>query len=735
MPVAKSRALRYQPRMDSPIPLTRDLVLIGGGHTHALVLRMWGMNPIPGVRVTLINPGPASAYSGMLPGFVAGHYARNELDIDLVKLARHAGARLITGRATAVDRAARRITVDDRAIPYDTLSIDIGISSDMPALPGFADHAVPAKPLDVFADRWTAFLAHLPSDPHVTVIGAGVAGAELAMAMAHRLGPTARITLIEASEPLAAVGPKTRTTLIRHLTDARITLVTGMEVAEVHANQIVLADGRILPSHLTIGTAGTLPQAWLALTGLALHEGFLTVAPTLQTSDSAIFAAGDIAHMAGSPRPKAGVFAVRQAPVLFRNLSVSLTGRGTLRSYRPQRDYLKLISTGGKNAVADKWGLPLDGSWLWLWKDRIDRRFMDRLNHMPPMPPTALPDRIAEGAAEATGTKPLCGGCGAKVGSAALARGLAILPPSRRADVLSVPGDDAATLNIGGIRQVITTDHLRALTEDPFLMARIAAIHALGDIWAMGAAPQAALAQIILPRMSDRMQQETLSEILAAAAHVFHEAGAEIVGGHTSIGSELTIGFTVTGLTDADPVGLVGARPGDILLLTKPIGTGTILAAEMSRAARGADVIAALTSMSRSSGPAAATLAPLARAMTDVTGFGLAGHLLNILSASKVGATIDLPSVPVLAGAEIIAAAGHSSTLAPFNRSATAARMTFTESPRAALLFDPQTAGGLLAAVPADLAQNIIAGLHAAGEPAAIIGTVTADPSHLTVSG
>jgi selenide, water dikinase len=734
MPVAKSRALGYQARMDNPIPLTRDLVLIGGGHTHALVLRMWGMSPIPGVRVTLVNPGPTSAYSGMLPGFVAGHYIRNALDIDLVKLARHAGARLILGRATGIDRATRRIKVGDRTIPYDTLSVDIGISSDMPALPGFADHATPAKPLDAFADRWTAFLADLPPDPHVTVIGAGVAGTELALAAAHRLGPSARVTLIEAAEPLAAVGPKTRTTLVGHLTDARITLLTQIEVAEVRADGVVLSDGRIVPSHLTIGTAGTLPQGWLPLTGLALENGFLTVAPTLQTSDPAIFAAGDIAHMAGSPRPKAGVFAVRQAPALFRNLGVSLTGRGTLRSYRPQRDYLKLISTGGKNAVADKWGLPLDGAWLWRWKDCIDRHFMGRLNHLPPMPPIAIPHRIAQGAAEAIGTKPLCGGCGAKVGSATLTRVLATLPPSRRADTLSTPGDDAAILNIGGIRQVITTDHLRSVTEDPFLMARIAAIHALGDIWAMGAQPQAALAQIILPRMSDQMQQDALSEILSAASEIFREAGAEIVGGHTSIGSELTIGFTVTGLPEADPVSLVGARAGDTLLLTKPIGTGIVLAAEMLRAARPEDVIAALASMSHSSGYVAAILAPHARAMTDVTGFGLAGHLLNILSASKVGATLDLRAVPVLAGAETLAAAGHSSTLAASNRSATTTRMTFTESPRAALLFDPQTAGGLLAVVPAELAQNILARLQAAGEPAAIIGTVTAGPSHLTVS-
>ncbi|KAB2877454.1 MAG: bifunctional NADH dehydrogenase FAD-containing subunit/selenide, water dikinase SelD, partial [Albidovulum sp.] len=188
--------------MQGQIPLTRDLVLIGGGHTHALVLRMWGMRPLPGVRLTLISPEPAAAYSGMLPGHVAGHYPREALQIDLVRLARHAGARLILGRAEGIDRAAGRIRVQGRpAVAYDVASIDIGITSDMPALTGFAANAVPAKPLDAFADAWEAFAgraARGEAAPRVAVIGGGVAGVELALAAHHRLGPGAEVTVIEA---------------------------------------------------------------------------------------------------------------------------------------------------------------------------------------------------------------------------------------------------------------------------------------------------------------------------------------------------------------------------------------------------------------------------------------------------------------------------------------------------------------------------------------------------------
>jgi selenide,water dikinase len=378
--------------------------------------------------------------------------------------------------------------------------------------------------------------------------------------------------------------------------------------------------------------------------------------------------------------------------------------------------------------VADKWGLRLDGPQVWRWKDRIDRRFMAQFNDLPVMPPAPLPATHAAGLKEALGTKPLCGGCGAKVGAADLAAALGQLPAPVRPDVLSGPGDDAAVLTHAGGVQVITTDHVRAFTLDPWLLARITAIHAMGDIWAMGARPQATLAQVTLPRLAPRMQAATLREIMAAASDVFREAGADVVGGHTSVGAELTVGFTVTGLAGR-AVTKGGARPGDALILTKPIGTGVILAAEMAGARLpdmllGEVVAGALASMARSSAHAAAVLAPQAHAMTDVTGFGLAGHLAEMLRASGCGARVSLAAVPVLTGAGALLAAGHESTLAAANRAAVAGLVHCDDSPRAALLFDPQTAGGLLAAVPGDDAEGLVAELRAAGEEAAIIGRV-----------
>jgi len=724
------------------VPLTRDLVLVGGGHAHALLLRAWGMRPLPGVRLTLVNPGPTAPYTGMLPGHVAGHYSRSEMMIDLVPLARHAGARLILDRATGLDRTAGRVLLAGRApVAYDIASLDIGITSDLPQIPGFAAHAVAAKPLGEYAEEWSGFLARAPTQARVVILGGGIGGVELALATAHRLraaGAVAEVTVLEVADAvLAGVSPRARHALLDAARAAGIAVRTGASVAEVMADGVRLEDGTTLPSDFTLSVAGARPQDWLGDTGLALTDGFVTVSPTLQSSDPAIFAVGDCAHMAASPRPKAGVYAVRQAPVLHRNLRAALSGTGAMRRYNPQRGYLKLISTGGRTAIAEGMGLPLPATLAWWWKDRIDRAFMAEFSAYPAMTPATLPRLRAAGANP--GSQPLCGGCGAKLGAEGLALALAALPPPVRGDVVAGRGDDAAVLRAGDGFQVITTDHLRAFTPDAGVLARIAAIHACGDVWAMGAAPQVALAQVTLPEMAPRMQTETLREIMAAAAAVFGAAGADVVGGHTSVGAELTVGFTVTGLADRT-LGKGGLRPGDALILTKPLGSGTILAAEMAGTRlpgpllTGEAYAGCLALMQVAAGPAATLLAPHARAMTDVTGFGLAGHLLEMLDASGTGAVLALRDIPLMPGAAALAGMGAASSLAPANRAACANRMTFAEGPEAALLFDPQTAGGLLAGVAPQDAAPVLAALHAAGIPAAIIGRITEGPAAITVT-
>lgn len=707
----------------APLPATKDVVLIGGGHAHALLLLKWGMRPLPGARLTVINPGPTAPYSGMLPGYVAGHYSRDELDIDLVKLARFAGARIILGSAEGLDPVARQVQVPGRPpIEFDLASVDVGITSEMPDLPGFAEHGVPAKPLGAFARRWERFRSG--SGPaNVAVIGGGVAGAELILAMAHALAKQGRLGqahLIDSGPVLGQASPELRKRLLRAFSEHRISVVENTSVARLEPGLVHLGDGRVVLSDFTSGAAGARPHDWIAGCGLQLHQGFIEVDAQLQSSVPAVFAAGDCAHLSFAPRPKAGVYAVRQAPILYHNLRALLTG-DPLRKYHPQKDYLKLISLGSKEAVGDRFGQQFSGGLVWRWKDRIDQSFMEKFRNLPKMEPAELPAEHTHDLPEALGDKPMCGGCGAKTGRGALRAALTALTPPQRADVQPLPGDDAALVQTGGVNQVISTDHLRGFVLDPLVMARIAAVHALGDIWAMGAEPQVATANLILPRLSTQLQQRTLAEIMQASGDVMQQAGADIVGGHSSIGDELSIGFTVTGICQGTPVTLAGARPGDVLLLTKPIGSGTLMAAKMAGAAKGDWVAAALALMCQPQGEASRILAS-AHAMTDVTGFGLAGHLFGICETSDVGADLDLGSVPLMPGALELSKRGLRSSLFTENR---AIWPEFASSAAADLLFDPQTAGGLLAAVSAKDAAALLRQLQAAGYCAARIGIVT----------
>ena len=711
----------YMRPMQRTVPLTRDLVLIGGGHSHALVLRMWGMNPLRGVRVTVINPLPTAAYSGMLPGFVAGHFTREQLDIDLVRLARFAGARVIIGSAEGIDTEKREVRIAGQGpISYDVVSVDVGITSEMPALPGFPEHGIPAKPLAEFAAKWDAYRTTAKA-PKVAVIGAGIAGAELAMPIAHALKDrSGKVTLIDKAAALPGMTNKARAKVLTAMAEAGVDLIENAPIASVGAEGVRLEDGRRIEASFVTGAAGARPHDWIAASGLDLVDGYIAVGPTLRSSDPAIFATGDCAHMTHAPRPKAGVYAVRQAPILYNNLRAALTEKGQMRPYRPQRDYLKLVSLGRRSALAEKFGTAVRGPLLWLWKDRIDRKFMAMLDDLPKMPVPSLPKEMAAGAVEALGDKPMCGGCGAKVGRGALRNALASLPATTRKDITPLPGDDAALLTTGGAQQVITTDHLRSLTNDHALMTRIAAVHALGDIWAMGAKPQAATVNVILPRMSAALQERTMREIMGAANEVISGAGAAIVGGHSSMGDELTIGFTLTGLCEKAPITLGGAKAGDALILTKPVGSGVLMAAEMAGLAPGTDVVAAYKQMLQPQGLASEILGK-AHAMTDLTGFGIAGHLSGICEASGVAAEISLDAVPLMQGALALAEKGVRSSLYPDNVSG-AGVVAGRKGPRADLMFDPQTAGGLLAAVPADKADELVKKLWLAGYPAAKIG-------------
>ncbi len=738
-------------------PILRDIVLIGGGHSHVGVLKSFGMNPIPGVRLTLICTDMHTPYSGMLPGYVAGHYDYDEVHIDLSRLAAFAGARLYRDEVIGIDRASQKVICKSRpAVPYDQLSINIGSTPQLDGVPGAAEYVVAVKPIRNFNDRWLALLERVKTHAGKTtiaVVGAGAGGVELLLAMQFRLRneltqlgrnpDELTLHLLTNSEtilPTHNAGVRSRFDAV--LAQRGVQVHRNAEVTQVDkrggAGVLITSKGQELQADEIMWVTRAGGAAWLKNTGLQLDaEGFIEVKDTLQTiNDPLIYAAGDIASMVNFKLEKAGVFAVRQGKPLTENLRRAVGGT-TLEAYRPQTSWLALISTGDKYAVASRGWLGFAGAWVWQWKDWIDQRFMRKFSELPEMSAnTPTPSNSAVGAVKLNSEESLqaisaiamrCGGCGAKVGATILQNALSNLHPLQRDDVLIglKDPDDAAVVRVPpGMAMVHSVDFFRAFIDDPYIFGKVAANHALGDIWAMGAQAQSATAVCTVPPGMDAKVEDVLFQMMTGALEVLNEADCSLVGGHTGEGKELALGFAINGLIEDKPEAILrksGMKPGDILILTKPIGTGTLFAAHARLAAKGRWIDAALQSMVISNRVGAQILREHGgTACTDLTGFGLLGHLVEMTRPSGVDAEIHLSALPLLDGAQECVEAGITSSLQSANvrlRRALRNQEEFVKHPRYPLIFDPQTAGGLLASVPADRVDACIAALKAQGYP------------------
>jgi selenide,water dikinase len=367
----------------------KRLVLVGGGHAHVEVLRRFGLAPMPDVELVLVSPGADTPYSGMLPGLVAGHYTRADIHIDLEALARFARARFLQTAVTALDPPAQSLRcADGEQVSYDLVSLDIGSTPPLDAIPGATESGIPVKPVERFLRYWDAILAYARgASVQLAVVGGGAGGVELALAMKHRaVSEDADIRVVVVSDrggimPTHAAGVRRR--VLRALEAAGVGVVAGARVAQVEGDRLVLYGGAVMEAQAVVWATGAAAPEWLAETGLALDDrGFIEVRRTLQsTSHPNVFAAGDVATVRGHPRPKSGVYAVRQGPPLAENLRRVLQGRKP-RGFTPQRLALALIGTGGRHAIAS-WGpIAFEGDWVWRWKDAIDRKFMTRFSSL-----------------------------------------------------------------------------------------------------------------------------------------------------------------------------------------------------------------------------------------------------------------------------------------------------------------------------------------------------------------
>lgn len=757
---------------------------MGGGHAHAIALRMLGMNPIPGVRITLLTEASDTPYSGMLPGHIAGLYSHEDCHIDLRSLTDFAQAQFYLDRVIGLDLENQRVLCANRPpVAFDVLSLDIGSTPTVPKTIKAAASNIPVKPIRRFLQDWHQIVDRVRQEPHqflsLGIVGGGAGGVELALAVQRHLHEILRqaqqpstnleMHLFQRGEVLLPGQSRWVSDRLQHILQQwGVHLHLSEAVVDAPEGWVKCKSGLAVACDYTFWVTQAAAPDWLRAAGLATDErGFVWVDDTLRSlSHINVFAAGDIATMKPHPRPKAGVFAVRQGQPLYENLRRVLLDQ-PLRPYKPQKFYLSLIGTSElstpetPNTAIAAWGpFGWQSQWLWKLKDAIDRRFMERFSHLPQMSKSTRRRSplasLTKGGTEPDFKVPLfkgdlgglsnvesqnlmrCAGCGAKIGGSILERTLQRLQQdfphlSDRSDILiglDAP-DDAAVIQVPSDRVLVQTiDYFRALINDPYVFGQISANHCLSDIFAMGATPQSALAIATIPYALDAKVEETLYQLLSGAAKVLQEAGAALIGGHTTEGAELALGLTCNGLAACDRLlRKSGMQPGQVLILTKPIGTGTLFAAAMQQQAKGIWIDQAVESMLISNQAAATCLwQHQASACTDVTGFGLLGHLLEIVTASQVAVELELAAIPVLAGAQITVEQGIFSSLHPQNiRAARQVRnwSAVSDRPAALLLCDPQTSGGLLAAVPVEQVSDCLRSLQTLGYvQSSVIGRV-----------
>ncbi len=703
------------------------MVLVGAGNAHLVFLRRWAMWPIPGVAVTLVSDVPVIPYSAMVPAHIAGDYTRDEITIDLVRLCQSVKVRLVTAKAVGIVPAERKVLLANRPpLTYDALSLGLGSIPASPPAEADVDWSLVMRPLGGLIRKIETLDRQLQQSPrpfHFVVVGGGASGCELALAIHKRLArhPGFRMTLLQGHTRLlpefpSRVGRAFETAFAQR----GISFQVDARVIGLRDRQLLVEKGDPIPADAVLWATQASPPALLGQCGLAVDSGgFLRVSNTLQSiSDPAVFGTGDCVAFESYPDlPRNGVHAVRQGAVLYVNV-VRFLHEKPLRPFRPQRFCLCLLNTSDGQAVL-RYG-PFS------WKSTRARKLKDRIDRAWIMKYTSLSAMMAGPDGTPAEFQMRCGGCGSKIAGDVLSAVLKRLdlPDDPRILMGCRAGEDAAVHRVRPdlfgaepekLVEVQTVDYFKSFVDDPYLFGRIAALHSVSDLHAMNARPFSALAVATLPHARGPIQEAQLFELLSGAVESFRKLGVVLTGGHTSEGTELALGFSVTGFGEEDRLFQKSRlRPGDVLILTKPLGSGALLAAWMRGQCRAEWFERLIASLLLSNQESAAILARAGvTACTDITGFGLAGHLFEMLDGSQVSARVFAAKVPRYPGFDEVVAQGIVSSLHPDNARIGCRIEAAGSLP--AWLFDPQTSGGLLAGVRPEQGAGTLQQLHEAG--------------------
>jgi selenide, water dikinase len=746
-----------------------NIVLIGGGHSHSIFLKKFGMNPVRDINITLISPESLTPYSGMIPGLISGVYSEEECHIDIRHLCNFSNSKFIKDSVHNIDLINKYVmTHSTPPIHYDYLSIDIGITPDILNI-DLSKNIAPIKPISEFTKKLNNFSESIHNiiNPKICIIGGGAGGIEIALSLHHKFSKAKKeveLFLIHKGQNIVeSYRNSVRNKILNTLKNKNIQVIVNEKVSKItdksdslNLSKIHCESGNTYDSNFIVFTTHASPPKWISNVNIKKDKnGFILVNTFLQsTSNPEIFATGDIANIENYNIEKSGVYAVRQGSYLFSNL-IALTQNQKLKHYIPQKYFLSLLSTGDNKAIAKRnylsWG---PSNFLWKWKDYIDKKFMNSFVNLPYGMKSNSGLMFKNGDIR-------CTGCGSKIGESVLHNALSRVKnyienkeikedifidkiskilqnniASHNSSKIIIglnDGDDSAVLSLPlGKYTVNTLDFFKPLLKDNFISGKITANHCLNDIYSLGALPDSAMALITIPRMNEKESEEEIFQHMAGLVEVLEMEKCKLIGGHTNEGLETIIGLSCTGLVDSgSELRKENIKKGDILILSKPLGTGLIFACDMRNKSKAKWIDSAIFYMLQSNRRAMEIMKESnVRAITDISGFGLIGHLYKALQKTNLSAVLNLSNIPMIDGVKNILKDFPliKSSLFPENWNSFYNHITLDKNLvnfNIDILFDPQTSGALLGFIPSEMSYNCISNLKKNGYTTSIIGEVT----------
>ena len=689
------------------IPINNDLVLIGGGHSHIMLMMELSKKPIQGNRITLISKEIDTPYSGMIPGFIEGIYTWRETHIDLYKLCFKLNIRFIHSEVLEISAINKEIILKNRPkIKFDVLSINTGIQSSNKTIKVAHKYCVPVKPISKLSNN---FLTEIKTNNNIAFIGGGPASVELALGLRKRFKNTKsnlKISIITGKNGLLSSFPnKTRKAAKQTLQNAQIDVIEKVEVIEVQKDTLILSDKTKLKIDKSILSTNGMAPEWIKKSDIILNRNnFIIVNNKFQTNYNYVFAAGDIVDFNNQNLSKSGVYAVKSGKPLARSI------RGFIQKkipvpYKFNKNYLSIIGLSNGLAIATKYNFTFTSRFSFLLKKLIDQKFVKKFNDLNQDNNYIFRNLfkvfnvIIQNNKNIPSYQMQCRGCAAKVDFNSLKTTLS-------KEIITTSEDAININNYPKLYQSV--DMISSIVSDPYLLGKIAANHAISDIIAVNSKLISALMILQLPFSNSEINSRDLEQVTSGATEVLKLANCSISGGHTMIGKDKdpVIGFSVIGeKKSVNNKTLSKLKVNDILILTERIGSGIIFAGINNDIIDSYYQIEVLNQMSQGNinfSKISDRLKILS--MTDITGFGLANHLLNLIKrdVGKTGLTIYPDKIPIFNGVTEALSKNVRSSLFEKNFNTAQKELVYDREIKLIdeILYDPQTVGGLAFIIP-----------------------------------